>query len=285
LKELKLDIGNLDDALRRVAGAGSLRALTIVGELTEIPESLGELAQVEWLMIDSGPPSLPDSPGTLRVLPDAIGELVNLTTLSIRRNAIDALPDAIGNLTALRTLSLQATRLVELPRTLGDLTKLQTLEIRATSALRALPESLPGCTSLERLEIRGWDLAIANLPLIGALPALKVLSLAWSRGLDVRGILDALAGQPLDELDLRDTRITELPESIGKLSNLRKLELDGTNLKRFPAALRDCTELRYISVPLYNLDQDVRDNLKAHLPKGRWKKHFRSHVTWYERAA
>jgi hypothetical protein len=33
------------------------------------------------------------------------------------------------------------------------------------------------------------------------------------------------------------------------------------------------------------MDQDVRDNVKAHLPPFRWKKQHRGYVTWYERSA
>lgn len=286
LKDLTLDVGDLDDALRRVASAEYLRSLAIKGEMTEIPDSLGELVQLEWLLIDSGSRTMTTTAGTLRVLTEAIGKLAQLRTLTIERHAMTALPDSLGQLAALKSFVVRANALAALPDSIGQLAGLDTLGISAAHKLRELPSSLSGCTALETLGISDSELAATDLTVVGALPALKTLSLVSSRGFDLAAILDALAGGPLETLNLRYTRITELPASIGALSKLRVLDLEATNLKRFPAALRDCTELRWISLPsLYDMDRDVRDNIKAHLPQGRWKKHHRGYVTWYERSA
>jgi len=95
--------------------------------------------------------------------------------------------------------------------------------------------------------------------------------------------IDALAGGPLEELDLTNARLVSLPASIGGLANLRVLHLEGTGLTGLAPELRACGALRWISIP-YTLATEVKNKLKDHLPKGRWKRNYRSGTTWYERS-
>jgi internalin A len=49
-------------------------------------------------------------------------------------------------------------------------------------------------------------------------------------------------------LDLENTRIDSLQETLGKLTNLTYLELSGTMLTRFPKGLCNCTKLEYLGL-------------------------------------
>jgi Leucine-rich repeat (LRR) protein len=285
LKSLSLEVGDLDGALRRIAGAEHLTELAIKGTYTSVPDSLGKLEQLESLVLESGSATYTSEPGTLKELPAAIAKLARLKTLVIGRHAMTKLPDAIGALAALEHLKLRVEGLAALPETLGALSHLRELELDEVAGLKCLPQSLARCTALERFTIwRSQDeaLAVKNLELLGTLPALKSLSLGQLRGVDIESLVDALASRPLEALDLRYTKIRKLPASIGALRKLQRLELASTDVEKLPASLRDCTELRWISLP-HSLAR--AENLKDQLPAGRWKKNFRSHVTWYERSA
>ncbi len=285
LEELGIDTGNLADAFRRLVGARRLRTLVIHGEHPTLPDELGELVQLEELRIANDRHSAYEA-CVLERLPDTIGKLVHLRSFTLARNRLVALTDAIGDLAALETLDLEPGTLTELPPALGRLTKLQTLRL-GRGVLHKLPADLARCPALATFSmIGGWSEVppIVNFELLGELPALTTLQLSRVRELPVARLLDALAGRPLEKLDLSDNPITELPASIGRLAKLRSLELDGTHLETLPPALRECTELRYISLPVYKLDRDVVAKIKDYLPKGRWKKNFRSHVTWWTRS-
>ena len=284
VQEIEIDTANLDDAFKRLAHAPHLQKLTIEGERTSLPESLGELVQLTTLMIDSGSTSMPDTRGTLESLPDSIGKLAALETLGLRRHAMTKLPDAIGKLANLRSLLLDPGEMPALPAALGELANLTSLYLSTSGRLTRLPSELVRCTKLASFEVSGWfgSCRIENLELLAQLPALRSLALTRNLGLDVAKILRAFAGHPLEKLDLRDTGLDALPPEIGGLAKLRVLELDSTQLTTLPSELKACTELRWISLPYYRFANP--EHLKSYLPKGRWKKNYRSSRTWYERS-
>jgi len=287
LRQLTVDATNLAEVFARVAHCAHLRELTIEGERESLPDTLGELVQLQRLTIDSGDPTSPMQRGVLASLPDAIGQLGELEVLRIARHAMTKLPDSIGKLARLRELHLDPADLVELPAALGELQQLQQLHLETPGKLVRLPDELASCAALAEVAIDGrWGTGtfqLANLDVLARLPALRILRLVGDRRFHLEPVVRALAGSALEELDLRDTHLPALPAEVGRLAKLRRLHLHGTQLKNLPPELRACSELRYISVPLYELDRDVGARLKDHLPKGRWKKHYRSGVTWYER--
>jgi tetratricopeptide (TPR) repeat protein len=137
-------------------------------KLTELPEALCQLAQLEELHVSSNQlTALPDSLGQLTqlqaldvssnqltALPDWLGQLTQLQTLYVPRNQLTALPDSLGQLTQLQTLDVSSNQLTALPDSLGQLTQLQTLYV-PDNQLTALPESLGGLTMLRFLRLRG----------------------------------------------------------------------------------------------------------------------------------
>jgi hypothetical protein len=81
---------------------------------------------------------------------------------------------------------------------------------------------------------------------------LEVLLLAENRisamfKLDIPpGFLEEFSS--LNVLDLENTCIDSLPETLGKLTNLTYLELSGTRLTRFPRGLCNLTKLEYLGL-------------------------------------
>jgi Leucine-rich repeat (LRR) protein len=62
--------------------------------LNSLPDSIGELTELEILVLDSN---------QLASLPDWIGQLRNLRTLSLYNNRLDSLPESVWQLDNLRT--------------------------------------------------------------------------------------------------------------------------------------------------------------------------------------
>ena len=57
----------------------------------------------------------------LKALPEGLGGLTALRTLSAVGNHLEGLPDSLGNLRELRDLELAGNRLQQLPATIGNL--------------------------------------------------------------------------------------------------------------------------------------------------------------------
>ena len=201
--------------------------------ITALPESVGQLANLQELNLQSAPiTALPESVGQLAnlqtldlwltqitALPESVGQLANLQRLDLRFTKITVLPESVGLLANLQHLSLGVTQISTLPESLGWLRKLRILGLGGTK-ISELPEFVRGFSKLERLYI--WGTNITALPAwIGALPALQYLEL---NGLTLPAIPESLAlrGLPFTEkpdgskpgIVLEDVTLTEQDKSI-----------------------------------------------------------------------
>ena len=167
--------------------------------LTELPESIGQLTQLQTLDLSSN---------QLTKLPESIGRLTQLQSLDLWANQLTQFPESIGQLTQLQTLDLSYNQLTELPEFVGQLTQLQTLYL-STNQLSELPETIGQLTLLQTLALSTNQLTV--LPeSVGRLVELKVLF--------------------LDE-----NQLTGLPESLRNLNSLEGLYLHGNDTLDLPA--------------------------------------------------
>ena len=163
-------------------------------KLTELPESLGQLSQLQTLSL---------SGNQLTTLPESLGQLSQLQTLSLSRNQLTTLQESLGQLSKLQALYLWNNQLTILPESLGQLSKLQSLDLD-NNRLTTLPESLGQLSQLLSLSLSGNQLT--TLP-----ESLGQLS-------------------QLQRLYLGANQLTTLPESLGQLPKLEMLDLDDNPL-------------------------------------------------------
>ena len=163
------------------------------GKLSELPESLGQLTQLQSLNL---------SRNQLTALPDWLGQLKQLQSLNLSGNQLTALPEWLGQLTQLQTLNLYYNQLTMLPESLGRLKHLRSLWLTG-NRLRTFPDCILAVTSIRHLELDGNELTTVPES-IGRLVNLEML---WLSGV----------GGP--------NKLQDLPASLGKLANLSRLEL------------------------------------------------------------
>ncbi|MGB8167999.1 MAG: COR domain-containing protein [Chthoniobacteraceae bacterium] len=152
----------------------------------------------------------------LTSVPEALGQLTALQTLSLSDNQLMSVPDELGQLSALQTLSLANNQLTSVPEALGQLTVLQELRLH-NNQLTSVPEAL------------------------GQLTALRLLNLGNNQLTSVPEALGQLTA--LHWLNLSDNQLTSVPEALEQLTSLQMLFLFSNQLTSVPEALRRLPKL------------------------------------------
>ncbi|XP_058198055.1 probable disease resistance protein At4g27220 isoform X3 [Rhododendron vialii] len=132
-------------------------------------------------------------------------------------------------------ISVISDKITKLPEGL-TYPNLEFLILRCRKLKKLPPNFFDGMGKLKVLEIGHFD----GILTLQSLRNLTMLSLEGSHGmLDNLSIIGDLLN--LETLNFRDSRIRELPEEIGKLVNLRFLDLRGTTwLRRIPPGVISC---------------------------------------------
>ncbi|ANQ48426.1 T9SS type A sorting domain-containing protein [Flammeovirga sp. MY04] len=105
----------------------------------------------------------------IEVIPNSIGNLSELTFLSLRQNyTISAIPTSLTNLNKLTYLSFQENNLSELPTDIGNLNQLRSFYCQNNN-LSVLPESIQNCNLLSLILCQNNNLGFSALENINRL--------------------------------------------------------------------------------------------------------------------
>ncbi len=204
-------------------------------KLTELPESLGQLTQLQSLDLANN---------QLAALPEWLGQLTQLQSLNLADNQLTALPESLGQLAQLQTLSLSSNQLTALPESLGQLKQLQTLDL-SRNRLTTLPEWASQLTQLQSLGLSGNQLT--TLPeWLGQLTNLRCLDLSYLELTEAPRALRGLTS--LTDLTLHENRLRSLPEWFGELNGLTDFSLGGNPVAEMPSPLRRLQGLRTLNL-------------------------------------
>ncbi|KAF7849766.1 hypothetical protein BT93_L0319 [Corymbia citriodora subsp. variegata] len=154
----------------------------------------------------------------------SIGEAKGLVYLDLRKcEKLQELPQEMGKLEELKGLYISKTAIEEIPPCIGSLKKLEVLDVSGCRSLVGLPDSINHLVILSTLDLS------ACIGLQKGIPNNSEFDNALNHCFNLSRMLDWWT-----KLNLSDSGISELPESIGKtisrLSNLE--ELDATGCKR-----------------------------------------------------
>lgn len=195
----------------------------------EFPEELGNLSNLEFLKIDQ-------AGNMASFLPESIGNLRSLQSLTLRTLPLTTLPQSLGNLPSLEELEIWNCPISDLPESIGNLKSLQDLRI-FDAPITGLPESFGSLTGLKSLTIMRCKLE--EIPtVVGKLSSLTSLALGSN---EISGPLPAfLFDLPLSTLLLQENHLSgSIPDAICKLP-LRNLVLrDNHFTGQVPSCLKD----------------------------------------------
>ncbi len=187
---------------------------------------------------------------TVQPLPSTISNFKHLTRLILEDIFESGLPDSIGLLSSLRNLhiiSWSGLVPVELPESISMLSALKELDLTVKLEDIALLQHLTGLTSLNLPFCSGDNFEF--LEVIWTLTSLKALRLFEKTGAGpARWLPDDIGKlKNLESLYLNDSRkLHELPESIGNLSCLTKLDLSGTGVESLPDTIGKLDALKVL---------------------------------------
>ena len=240
--------GAYREAAKKIEAAlrSGARSLDLSGlKLTELPESLGQLTQLQHLYL---------ADNQLTTVPESLGQLTQLQLLNLSSNALTTVPEWLGQLTQLQILNLSSNALTTVPESLGQLTQLQFLDL-SSNALTTVPESLGQLTQLQLLFLFNNQLTTAP-EWLGQLTQLQHLYLADNLLTTAPESLGQLT--QLQFLDLSSNQLTTVPESLGQLTQLQVLDLSDNALTTVPEWLGQLTQLQFL---------DLVDNQLTALPE------------------
>lgn len=214
------------------------------------------------------------------MLPESIGELINLVNFDISHNDLSELTEAIWSnsimrLTNLESLDLRFTGLTSLPSDIENLIGLKSLDISKNQLIK-LPDSISQLHNLESLSssyvgvgplpenlttLNIHNSELSEIPQnIFQLTKLKSLRIscfsAYNMFDDMFTTLptDLSLLSNLESLDLSYNDIELLPESIGALVNLSCLNLGHNSLNALPESIGRLEKLKELDLSNNNLN-------------------------------
>lgn len=159
-------------------------------DVTELPAEIGKLRSLKYLDLTKS--------FELKKLPKEIGDLQQLTMISLSLTEVEKIPKEIGRLKHLKTLWICCNKIKEIPKEIGDLSELEELDI-SSNKIKVLP------------------------PEINSLRSLRILLLAHCGLSSLPENIGNLKN--IENLNLFGNNLKYLPKSIANLSQLKRLNV------------------------------------------------------------
>lgn len=150
------------------------------------------------------------------VIPDEIGNMVNLQTLNLTRNQIANIPSTFTNLTKLYSLNLNNNKIINV-NIISQMTQIGILDL-GNNNLTSL--EMNNLTNLYTLDIEHNQLT--DIPFLNCLINLNRLDISHNHITTFPDIDDL----PIKKLYMNHNRITSLPTSFKNLTQLQYLAID-----------------------------------------------------------
>jgi hypothetical protein len=232
-------LSEVPDGIEKING---LKNLVIKqDELRSLPSRLLELQTLEQIDLTYN---------EFQHWPDLLREFPCLHTINFSRNLFTALPGDLPSYPALRSFVLNGCLLEEMPSILFEMRELEHLRYvygYNVTPMTELPAAIGRLKNLQTLSLE--DHSISFLPdAMRDLVLLRELCLANTKLEALPDWLPAL--HLLTSLEMNGCReFRQLPETIGQLKFLKRIDLCSAQVDRLPASFADLSALEVICLP------------------------------------
>ncbi|XP_024963043.1 TMV resistance protein N-like [Cynara cardunculus var. scolymus] len=219
-EDLPSSIGNIEDLILEglscactdlqsffgsICGLQHLTKLSLGGGIPDVCMDLDRLQCLEELTLKST---------KIKNLPDSICMLKHLKILKIKYcKLLENLPEDLDRLQCLEQLTLKSTKIKRLPDSICMLKHLNLLNLRDCKLLEKLPDDLGRLECLEKLLLEECVVLLDIPNNICRMKSLKFFSLFYCN------------------------RVEELPEELGRLGCLEYLDIRGTRISNLPPSI------------------------------------------------
>lgn len=213
----------------------------------EIPQGIFLMKELRVLQLNNN---------KIEVVDARISEVNMLNNFDLANNEIKSLPGSFGFLTKISNLNLSNNQLETLPPEISSMAGLATLEL-TNNQLSGIPDSMQELSHLEILYLRHNKLT--SIPVLTHCINLKELHLGNNRIIqltskDVENIVNVRT------LDLRDNKITKIPDDIITLQLLERLDVTNNDLSTLPYSLGVLPHLKAVQLegnPMKTIRRDI----------------------------
>lgn len=228
-----------------------LRELNLCGNiLSEVPDELEECQYLQRLNLSR---KWHPKDNAMKILPEAVCHIKELTELDISWHQINTIPDDIQNLTKLQRLIMKGNFLKYVPSSIGKCLKLQELDLSGAMKLNSyIPPELFLLRELKILNISGNYFTEISKDIKG-LRNLRKLIVQRNALLRLPDELFKL--EKLESLQLSDNYLEQLPPSVKHLTNLMYIDLQGNKFKSLPDDICKCEKLIQINVAMNEMEK------------------------------
>lgn len=193
--------------------------------ITTLSAGIGQLISLEELYISKRYDS------NVLDLPEEIGNLVNLNILELSGCNLERVPRSIGNLINLKQLNLDRNKLVSIPNEIASLTLLESLSLYDNK--------------IQKVSAKIWKLK-------------SLVRVFLSRNNIVEFEIPDSVSISLTNVDLSENiNLKIVPDFFGKLSNLKYLDLECTQVVQLPASLKQNSNLKAIYLSSNLIKSDI----------------------------
>jgi internalin A len=200
--------------------------------LTTLPQEVNSLTMLRGLEL---------SDNRLASLPPEIGLLTSLRSLELGNNHLSVLPAEISALSELRFLGLANNPIDSLPRQISSLKNLRVI-VLAITELSELPAEIGELSNLVELYAGSTFYELSDY---GEEESLRTLGIGGHGKSTIAQIHEAIGRLiNLKLLDLSGQRLTTLPAGIGSLTSLETLNLRENRLTALPPEIGSLTALK-----------------------------------------
>lgn len=172
------------------------------------------------------------------------------------------IPPSLGNLLKLEYLTMDFNRLVaKIPSSLGKLINLKSLDLSFNNLTGIIPASLGNLSKLVYLDLYRNQL-IGNIPT--TFSNMKNITELYLGSNKLSGEIPAFIGsfKTLKSLDLAYAQfVGAVPEEIGNLINLTDLHLETNQLTNIPESITRLTKLEYLNISNNQIEQNLPDSI------------------------
>jgi len=214
-----------------------------VNKIKKIPDSIGKLISLKELDLSNN---------QIQVIPESISAMGSLNVLNLRHNNLTSLPDNFGKLKKLKYLDLSHNKLMNFPQSFKNLGNLKYLKIYGNQ-FEIIPVQLSELNKLKCLEaglnsIRSIEQNLLNIS------SLEKLGLG-SNKLDIKTLYKLKNLKNLQQIDLYDNNIKELPNSIGELKQIKYLSIHNNQLIKLPKNFSKLNSIEILDLSWNNFEE------------------------------